>query len=170
LRPVFYSVEGDQAIKSGWINPKTCDVFTTLADDEMAVEVVPRAKPAFQTGERVEFADHVDLYPAEDILPRERGAVASWDIETGAVSIFLEGVHDGLEGNALVIRPFHDDWLLSVLRRFRDGVSSEHVKPPSSWSAFWALALGMLAAGAPWVLANAEDISHSVGTLAEFLY
>lgn len=171
LRPVFYSLDNQRDVLSGWINPQTLDVFTTKADNEREIEVVPRALPAFHTGERVEFTNTIELYPAEDIRPRDRGHVAAWDIETGAVSIYLEGVHDGLEDNTLIVTPFHDDWIVCDLKRFTDGKVPVPFKRrrgiSAVWKAFW---LGLAAAGAPFLLAHAEGLKDVVGTLTEFFY
>lgn len=155
LRPVFYSVDNQPEVLSGWINPKTQDVFTTKADNLNDIEVVPRARPAFQTGERVEFTGCVALYPCPDITPNERGNVASWDLDTGAVSIFLEGIHDGLEDNTLIIVPFHDDSVVQSLRRFRNGVEPLPVEEDhSNRSMVWVVAALALATPAALLIDN----------------
>lgn len=169
LRPVFYTIEDSAAVLSGWINPISRDVFTTKADNEMDVELVPRARPAFQIGERVEFTDTVELYPAEDILPHERGHVAALD-EDGAVSIFLEGVHSGLEDNTLIIRPFHDGWILEALRRFVRDESSRTTIESLKRRALSTFSLGVLVASAPWLVAHAEGFGKTIEIISDFLY
>lgn len=168
FRPVFYTTEGMADVLSGWINPETRDVFTTKADNEMEVELVPRARPAFQIGERVEFTDLIELYPAEDILPHERGHVAFLDEEIGAVGIFLEGVHSGLEDNTLVIRPFHDAWILEAVRRFVRDDNKE--RAPLSQRTFTAFTLGMSLASVPWLMARAEGFTETIEALTDFFY
>ena len=75
LKPVFYRVGEALEIHSGWTD-ETGDIWDTADDNQMAVRLVPGARPAFKLGQRVEFTEAVDVYPATHVLGGERAHVA----------------------------------------------------------------------------------------------
>jgi hypothetical protein len=119
LKPAFYRVAGTLAVQSGWINEATGDICDTEEGDFMAIRVVPNASLAFTIGQRWEFTAPVDLSPYAFVAGSERCHVASIDKVTGEVGLLLEGIHNGLDGNLLVIVPFHDDAVLARLVEFK---------------------------------------------------
>jgi hypothetical protein len=118
LKPAFYRIAEGQAVQSGWINTATGDICDTEDGDHYRIRVVPGARLAFTVGQRVEFTAPVDLYPYDVVLAGERAHVAACN-EEGEVSLLLEGIHDGLEDNTLVLVPFHDAETLSSVQLFQ---------------------------------------------------
>jgi hypothetical protein len=139
LKPAFYRVAGTQAVQSGWINEATGDICDTEDGDHMRVRVIPGAKPAFTIGQRLEFVAAVDLYPYDVVTIGERAHVASIDLQSGEACLLLEGIHDGLEDNMMVLTPFNDEEVLASVRDFEEVVKASHSAPrPSLW---WAAAI-----------------------------
>jgi hypothetical protein len=140
LRPIFYRVEEVPKVRSGWINPATGNISDVVPDNEQAVAIVARAKPAFAMGQRVEFSGPLDLYPVTTILRGERAIVQHHDEETGVVELFLEQVHNGLADNTLTVEPFHDEHVLECLRPLETLPVSVPLKgAPRVPSALWVL-------------------------------
>lgn len=145
MRPVFFRPTCSNRAFSGWQSGNWREVFAAretverLAvavpdeivdrDKLLALEpVIPReilrvsdvvaVRPAFQFGDRVIFANDVDLWPHTFIHSGGRGVVARCDIVTGEVWVYLERFHTGLEdwGNTMWLIPhLTDDTLPSVV-------------------------------------------------------
>jgi hypothetical protein len=157
LKPVFYRIGEALEIHSGWIDPETGDIWDTVYDNQKAMKLVPGAYPAFKVGQRVEFAEAVDIYPATHVLGGERAHVAYME-GSGEIGLFLEAVHMGLEDNTLPLVPFQNDDTLASMRVFKGaGVV------PSRTGSLWSDAL-RLAAAVAIILAVWEGIVE--GTIA----
>lgn len=120
LRPVFFRVLGP-AIREGWIrttclpNVEIWGEHDTLKDlgfpldppNSLGLSRVPQARLALLIGERVRFARDVDLHPLTYVEQGERGVVGRRDRTTGAVEVWLETYHRGLDrwSNALLLQP-----------------------------------------------------------------
>jgi hypothetical protein len=105
---------------------------------------------AFQVGQRFEFIKSVDLYH-DRITERERCHVAACH-GTGEVELLLEGVHDCLEGNTLMLTPFHDDETIACLRVFEAVPEPRKVcrrERPSLW---WVVPIFGVAVPLAWGL------------------
>lgn len=158
LRPVFYRVGEALELHSGWIDTETGDIWDTVPDNLMAVELVPGAYPAFKVGQRVEFTEEVDLYPAARILVGERAHVAYLEGSSGEIGLFLEAVHIGLEDNTLPLVPFHHEETLAGLRVFK--------RPsPALWRSSLRLAAAVLIALGVWQLG--ETIAAVASVVSE---
>jgi hypothetical protein len=161
LKPVFYRVGEALEIHSGWCDEKD-DIWDTADDNQMAVRLVPGARPAFKLGQRVEFTEAVDIYPATHVLGGERAHVAYLE-GSGEIGLFLEAVHMGLEDNTLPLVPFQNDDTLASMRVFTGaGVV------PSRTGSLWSDAL-RLAAAVAIILAVWEGLVEGTITKAAHL-
>jgi len=147
LKPVFYRFGEALEIHSGWCD-ETDGIWDTADDNQMAVKLVPGAYPAFKVGQRVEFTEAVDVYPATHVLGGERAHVAYVEGSSGVIGLFLEAVHIGLEDNTLPLVPFHSNETLASVRVFKgSGVTS---RTGSLWSDALRLAAAVAIILAVW--------------------
>lgn len=112
VRPAFYRPRGSELVVSGW-QAATGDIYTLDASGLQYV-LVAGARRALIMGERVEFVRAIDIL-TDYIEERERGIVSHVDLETGTVCILLEGFHNGLGDNTLMVTPHIDDETLTAL-------------------------------------------------------
>lgn len=128
LRPVFFRAGAFLEICSGWIDTKTMDIWALSEDvrnlsvrclsvdaktasslmcirlnDDEGMVLVPGAKPALLSGERVRFRHEIDIYPEGFVEPGDRGVVVRRDRTTGTVEVCLEGFQIG--DNLLALTP-----------------------------------------------------------------
>jgi Domain of unknown function (DUF4118) len=146
MRPTFYRARGSSDILSGWQARTTGDVFTSKG---VEFELVAGARPALLKGERVQFNRPVDLYPTDFIEQGESGIVSHVDGDTGTVSVWLEGFHNGLGDNTLMLTPHADEEALAAVGIFTDPMRLPRaMRNPVHWISF-ALALSTLLVTAP---------------------
>jgi hypothetical protein len=153
VRPAFYRPREGGVILSGWQATTTGDIYT-LDESGQGYVLVAGARPALLKGERVEFNHAVDLYPSDYIEERERGIVSHVDLDTGTVSVLLEGVHMGLGDNTLTLTPHNDEEALAALDGLSPPLISTSLKREAADSALsMACAVATLMVTVPLTLA-----------------
>lgn len=158
VRPAFYRPREGGVILSGWQATTTGDIYT-LDESGQDYVLVAGARPALAMGERIEFAQAVDLYPTDYIEEAERGIVSYVDVETGTVSVFLESVHNGLGDNTLTITPHHDEEALAAL----DGRRRQRLIMPSTKREADGTIAALMAVGTLFLTVPASMLLQYVG-------